>query len=47
MLEAQKNAAILTTFNEVAMGPVMEVRKRRRDSFKEKHGVKLGFHPFS
>ena len=46
MLEAQKNAAILTTFNEVAMGPVMEVRKRRRDSFKEKHGVKLGFSSF-
>jgi len=46
MLEAQKNAAILTTFNEVAMGPVMEVRKRRRDSFKEKHGVKLGISSF-
>jgi 2-oxoglutarate dehydrogenase E2 component (dihydrolipoamide succinyltransferase) len=46
MLEAQAQAAILTTFNEVDMGPVMEVRKRRKDSFLEKHGVKLGFSSF-
>ncbi|NIT13800.1 MAG: 2-oxoglutarate dehydrogenase complex dihydrolipoyllysine-residue succinyltransferase [Candidatus Dadabacteria bacterium] len=46
MLEAQAEAAILTTFNEVDMGPVMEVRKRRRDSFFEKHGVKLGISSF-
>ncbi len=46
MLEAQADAAILTTFNEVDMGPVMEVRKRRKDSFAEKHGVKLGFSSF-
>ncbi len=46
MLEAQAGAAILTTFNEVDMGPVMEVRKRRKDSFAEKHGVKLGFTSF-
>jgi 2-oxoglutarate dehydrogenase E2 component (dihydrolipoamide succinyltransferase) len=46
LLEAQAQAAILTTFNEVAMGPVMEVRKRRKESFFEKHGVKLGFSSF-
>ena len=46
MLEAQAQAAILTTFNEVDMGPVMEVRKRRKESFFEKHGVKLGFSSF-
>ena len=46
MLEAQRNAAILTTFNEVDMGPVIEVRNRRKDSFFDKHGVKLGFSSF-
>jgi 2-oxoglutarate dehydrogenase E2 component (dihydrolipoamide succinyltransferase) len=46
MLEAQASAAILTTFNEVDMGPVMEVRKRRKQSFEQKHGVKLGFSSF-
>ncbi len=46
LLEAQAQAAILTTFNEVDMGPVMEVRKRRKESFFEKHGVKLGFSSF-
>jgi len=46
MLEAQRNAAILTTFNEVDMGTVIEVRNRRKDSFFEKHGVKLGFSSF-
>ncbi|TDI97769.1 MAG: 2-oxoglutarate dehydrogenase complex dihydrolipoyllysine-residue succinyltransferase [Deltaproteobacteria bacterium] len=46
LLEAQAGAAILTTFNEVDMGPVMEVRKRRKESFFEKHGVKLGFSSF-
>src|SRR4029077_16926305 len=38
--------AMLTTFNEVDMSAVMEVRKRRRDSFKERHGVGLGFMSF-
>ena len=46
LLEAQSSAAILTTFNEVDMGPVMEVRKRRKESFFEKHGVKLGVSSF-
>jgi len=46
LLEAQSSAAILTTFNEVDMGPVMEVRKRRKESFFDKHGVKLGVSSF-
>jgi len=44
--EAQNTAAMLTTFNEVDMSAVMEVRKRRKDAFKEKHGVNLGFMSF-
>ncbi len=46
LLEAQHNAAMLTTFNEVDMSAIMEVRKRRKDSFKERHGVGLGFMSF-
>ena len=46
LVEAQQTAAMLTTFNEVDMTAVMEVRKRRRDSFKERHGVGLGFMSF-
>ncbi|VAW82142.1 Dihydrolipoamide succinyltransferase component (E2) of 2-oxoglutarate dehydrogenase complex [hydrothermal vent metagenome] len=46
LLDAQHNAAILTTFNEVNMQPVMDLRKRYRDSFEKKHGVKLGFMSF-
>ena len=46
MLEAQQTAAILTTFNEVDMSSVMELRKRRKDAFKEKHGVSLGLSSF-
>jgi 2-oxoglutarate dehydrogenase E2 component (dihydrolipoamide succinyltransferase) len=46
LLEAQHTAAMLTTFNEVDMTAVMEVRKRRKDSFKERHGVGLGFMSF-
>lgn len=46
LLDAQHNAAILTTFNEVNMQPVMELRKRYRDSFEKQHGVKLGFMSF-
>jgi len=37
---------MLTTFNEIDMSAVMEVRKRRRDAFKERHGVSLGFMSF-
>jgi 2-oxoglutarate dehydrogenase E2 component (dihydrolipoamide succinyltransferase) len=46
LVEAQRVAAMLTTFNEIDMSAVMEVRKRRRDSFKERHGVGLGFMSF-
>jgi 2-oxoglutarate dehydrogenase E2 component (dihydrolipoamide succinyltransferase) len=46
LVEAQHTAAMLTTFNEIDMSSVMEVRKRRRDSFKERHGVGLGFMSF-
>lgn len=44
--EAQETAAILSTFNEVDMSSVMELRKRRKDGFKEKHGVSLGLSSF-
>lgn len=44
--EAQSTAAILTTFNEVNMQPVMDLRSRYRDAFKDRHGVGLGFMSF-
>jgi len=46
LVEAQQTAAMLTTFNEIDMGAVMELRQRRRDSFLKRHGVKLGFMSF-
>lgn len=46
LVEAQQTAALLTTFNEVDMGPVMEIRKKYKDRFAERHGVKLGFMSF-
>ncbi len=46
LVAAQKNAAILTTFNEVDMSEVMEFRKKHNEAFKEKHGVKLGMVSF-
>ncbi|MBI5007395.1 MAG: 2-oxoglutarate dehydrogenase complex dihydrolipoyllysine-residue succinyltransferase [Nitrosomonadales bacterium] len=46
LLQSQANAAILTTFNEVNMQPVMELRARYKDAFEKKHGVKLGFSSF-
>ncbi len=46
LVEAQKTAAMLTTFNEVDMSAVMDLRKRRRDAFKEQHGVSLGYMSF-
>ena len=46
LVEAQQTAAILTTFNEVNMGPVMELRKRLKDDFEKKHGTRLGFMSF-
>ncbi|GHB29679.1 2-oxoglutarate dehydrogenase complex dihydrolipoyllysine-residue succinyltransferase [Mongoliitalea lutea] len=46
-LVAVKNeTAMLTTFNEVNMAPIMEIRKKYKDQFKEKHGVNLGFMSF-
>jgi 2-oxoglutarate dehydrogenase E2 component (dihydrolipoamide succinyltransferase) len=46
LLESQSNAAILTTFNEVNMQPVMDLRNKFRDRFEKEHGVKLGFMSF-
>ncbi len=46
LVEAQHAAAMLTTFNEVDMSAIIELRKRRRDAFKERHGVGLGFMSF-
>jgi 2-oxoglutarate dehydrogenase E2 component (dihydrolipoamide succinyltransferase) len=46
LLEAQQNAALLTTFNEVDMSAIMELRKQHQEAFVEKHGVKLGFMSF-
>ncbi len=46
LLQSQQNAAILTTFNEVNMQPVIELRNRYKDGFEKKHGVKLGFSSF-
>jgi 2-oxoglutarate dehydrogenase E2 component (dihydrolipoamide succinyltransferase) len=43
---AQENAALLTTFNDVDMGAVMEARAKYKDVFEKKHGVKLGFMGF-
>lgn len=43
LVEAQHTAAILTTFNEVNMGPVMALRSRYKDRFEKIHGVRLGF----
>ena len=44
--EAQNTAAMLTTFNEVDMSAVMDLRSRHKDVFEEKHGVRLGFMSF-
>jgi 2-oxoglutarate dehydrogenase E2 component (dihydrolipoamide succinyltransferase) len=44
--DAQNSAAMLTTFNEVDMGPVMDLRNRYKELFEKKHGVKLGFMGF-
>jgi 2-oxoglutarate dehydrogenase E2 component (dihydrolipoamide succinyltransferase) len=46
LLEAQRTAAILTTYNEVDMSGLTELRKRRKESFKERHGVSLGIVSF-
>lgn len=46
LLESQHTNAILTTFNEVNMKPVMDLRAKYKDQFEKKHGVKLGFMSF-
>ena len=46
LLQSQQSAAILTTFNEVNMQPVMDLRNRYKDGFEKKHGIKLGFSCF-
>ena len=46
LLEAQHTTASLTTFNEIDLQAVMDLRKRRQDEFVKKHGVKLGFMSF-
>lgn len=46
LVEAQRTAAILTTFNEADMSAVMEMRKRKRDDFTKQHGVSLGLMSF-
>ena len=46
LLQSQQTNAILTTFNEVNMAPVMELRAKYKDRFEKEHGVKLGFMSF-
>ena len=46
LLQSQASNAILTTFNEVNMGPVMALRKQYGDRFEKAHGVRLGFMGF-
>jgi len=46
LVEAKNTTAMLTTFNEVDMSAIMEIRAKNKDKFKEKHGVNLGFMSF-
>lgn len=46
LLEAKNSTAMLTTFNEVNMKPIMEMRKQYQDSFEKRHGIRLGFMSF-
>ncbi|EMB15264.1 2-oxoglutarate dehydrogenase complex dihydrolipoyllysine-residue succinyltransferase [Rhodopirellula europaea] len=46
LVQAQQTAALLTTFNEINMAPVMAIRSKYKDAFAKKHGVKLGFMSF-
>lgn len=46
LVEAQQTAAMLTTFNEIDMSAVMELRQRRQEAFVQRHGVKIGFTSF-
>jgi len=46
LIQSQSTNAILTTFNEVNMAPVMDMRKKFQDKFEKEHGIKLGFMSF-
>jgi 2-oxoglutarate dehydrogenase E2 component (dihydrolipoamide succinyltransferase) len=46
LVQSQSTAAILTTFNEVNMQPVMDLRKKHQEAFEKEHGVRLGFMSF-
>ena len=46
LIESQSTAAILSTFNEINMGPVIQLRKKYKEQFEKAHGVKLGFMSF-
>lgn len=46
LIQAQSNAALLTTFNEVDLGAIQQLRARHKDAFEKQHGVKLGFMGF-
>ncbi|MEZ4777868.1 MAG: 2-oxoglutarate dehydrogenase complex dihydrolipoyllysine-residue succinyltransferase [Flavobacteriaceae bacterium] len=46
LVSAKNETAMLTTFNEVDMGPIFDIRNQYKDAFKEKHGVGLGFMSF-
>ena len=46
LIQSQSTAAILSTFNEVNMGPVIQLRKKYKEQFEKAHGVKLGFMSF-
>ena len=46
LVSVKNETAMLTTFNEVNMTPIMEIRKKYKEIFKEKHGVSLGFMSF-
>ena len=46
LLEAKQNTAMLTTFNEIDMSAVIDLRKRRNEEFQTRHGIKLGFMSF-
>lgn len=46
LLDAQHNSAMLTTFNELNMKPMMDLRGKYKDAFTDKHGIKLGFMSF-
>jgi 2-oxoglutarate dehydrogenase E2 component (dihydrolipoamide succinyltransferase) len=46
LLEAKNSTAMLTTFNEVNMKPIMDLRKQYGDAFEKRHGIRLGFMSF-